>query len=416
LNEAVELALRQNPRLGVALEDVEFSKGKTQLAESKFYPRLDTLSRFVSVTPNLGPGAPGPTGGLFPNGPGPYSAWQSELQLSWTLYDFGRRDSLWQQSRLLTQMAELRVHRLHSTIASEVTLTYLLALEAQAVGKIAQESTRRAEAILEDAKGRVAGGVALKEDVLRAEVQLSEARETAVRAEEASLSALARLNHAMGRDAQLPIRLADEPAVVKFTGNLTDCLRQAAESRPEIELARDRIAHAELGRKAIEGEYLPRLSLRSSLGYVDGSDLRIGWQEGVGVHLDFPLYTGGSKNAEVRSADAAIRRAHAEAREIANEVSLEVTLALRAVVAAQKRIDLAHPAIEQSQETLRTIRNRYRNGTATPTDVVDAETTLTKSQLRYASARIGFLAALAKLAYAIGEGPAAFFQLAERRR
>src|SRR5262249_61769545 len=74
-------------------------------------------------------------------------------------------------------------------------------------------------------------------------------------------------------------------------------------------------------------------------------------------------------------------------------------------VAARAGVGLARPAVEQSAEALRIVRRRSRAGTATPTDVIDAETALTRSEQRYATARIDYLSALARLAYVMGDDP-----------
>jgi outer membrane protein TolC len=76
--------------------------------------------------------------------------------------------------------------------------------------------------------------------------------------------------------------------------------------------------------------------------------------------------------------------------------------------AARERIDLARPAVVQAAEDLRLVRVRYGNGNATPTDVVDAEAALTRSQQRLYSATYSYLAALARLAYAVGQHQDAF--------
>ena len=60
------------------------------------------------------------------------------------------------------------------------------------------------------------------------------------------------------------------------------------------------------------------------------------------------------------------------------------------------------PAVVQAAENLRLVRARYRNGNATPTDIVDGEAALTRSQQRFFSASYTYLAALARLDYALG--------------
>ena len=128
-----------------------------------------------------------------------------------------------------------------------------------------------------------------------------------------------------------------------------------------------------------------------------------GWQEGAGLHLEAPLYAGGRHRGELWSAEADIEAALADAQNILDAISLQVNLAYRAVVSAQERVGLARPAVEQSAEALRIVRQRYRAGTATPTDVIDAETAATRTEQRYVSARIEYLSALARLAYAMGQ-------------
>jgi outer membrane protein TolC len=114
------------------------------------------------------------------------------------------------------------------------------------------------------------------------------------------------------------------------------------------------------------------------------------------------LYAGGRHRGELRAAEAEIQEALADVQSILDGVTLEVTLAYRSAVTGQKRLDYLRPAITAARENLRLVRNRYRNGTATPTDIVDAETALTEAQQRLSSATYEYLGALVRLDYALG--------------
>jgi outer membrane protein TolC len=303
------------------------------------------------------------------------------------------------------KIAQLQAERVRETVAYDVVAAYMQAREANAIRTIAVESIRRAEAVLQDVRARREGGVALRDDVLRGEVQLSESRDSLVRAEDAEVTALAQLNNAMGRDASLPLKLAEERYPGPFHATLADCLRRASTQRPEVGVARDRVAAAQFGRQAAKGEFLPRISFLGSLGRVDGEGIINGWQEGAAIALNVPLYHGGANQGNLRAAEADISQGLAEAQSVLNDISLEVTVAHRGVLSAQARVELARPVVEQSTDALRIVRERYRNGTATPTDVIDAETTLTRSEQRYVSARIEYQSALARLAYVLGDEP-----------
>ncbi len=138
------------------------------------------------------------------------------------------------------------------------------------------------------------------------------------------------------------------------------------------------------------------------LAALDGTNVLTGWQEGAGLHLDVPLFTGGLLKGNLRAAEGEVAAAVADAQTILDRISLEVSQAVYSEDAAEKRLELARPAVAQAQENLREVRIRYRNGNAFPTDIVDAETALTRAQERYNSALYTFLFALARLDYAMG--------------
>jgi outer membrane protein TolC len=397
--------LQNNPRLRAALAAIERARGQEEVAFAPFLPQIDLLNRYVATGKATVPGAPGPTGIVNPSVIGPYQVYQSELQLQWTLYDFGRTAGRYGQARMREQIARFQAVRAQETVAYDVATAYLQALEAAALRRIAEETVRRAEAVLEDTRARREAGVALRDDVLRGEVQLSEAQESLVRAEDAEVTALARLNNAMGRDASLPLRPGEVPYPGRFDASLVECLQRAAEQRPEVGVARDRVSVAQFGRVAARGEFLPRLTTKGSLGRIEGQNVVGGWQEGVGIQLDVPLYHGGANRGNLASAEADIMQALVDAQSVLNDISLEVTVAHREMVSARARVELARPAVGQSAEALRIVRERYRAGTATPTDVIDAETASTRAEQRYATARIEYLSALARLAYVIGADP-----------
>jgi outer membrane protein TolC len=406
LPEAIRFALRNNPRLLAALAAIERARGQEAVAFAPFLPQFDLLNRYVATGKSTVPGAPGPTGVVNPSVIGTYQVYQTELQLQWTLYDFGRTAGRHGQASLREKIARLQALRAQETVAYDVAAAFLQALEAAAFRRIAVQSVRRAEAVLEDVRARQALGVALRDDVLRGEVQLSESRDALVRAEDAEITALARLNNALGRDASLPLRPGDGPYPGRFAASLAECLKRAATQRPEVGVARDRVAVAQFGRLAARGEFLPSLTMKGSLGRIEGENVVGGWQEGAAIQFNVPLYRGGANRGNLAAANADLTQALAEAQGILNDISLEVTVAHRGVVSAQARVELARPAVEQSTEALRIVRRRYRSGTATPTDVIDAETARTRAEQRYASARLEYLSALARLAYVLGDDPA----------
>ncbi len=402
LPQAVAFGLQNNPRLAAALAAIERARGEEQAAFAPFLPEMDLLTHSGVTSPKLGPASAGATGIIIPTNFDTHAYAQAELQLQWTLWDFGRTAGRYRQAVSRTRMAQLQSNRAVETVGYEIASAYLAALRAQAIRQIQEEAIRAAEASLRDTRSRRAAGVAERDDVLRAEVQKAAAEEDLDLAREAEQSALARLNNAMGRNAGLPLTILGWKSQPPLDLSLVKCLEMAADRRPEIGIAQQAVAAATSGRQAQAAEFLPRVYARASVGAVGGSNIAAGSQEGAGLHIDLPLYAGGRHQGQLRAADAEVRQAVADARSILDSVSLQVTLAYIAVSTARRRIEHDLPAILEARENLRLVGNRYRNGTATPTDIVDAQTALTRAQQRFASASYEYLAALVSLDYALG--------------
>jgi outer membrane protein len=403
LGDAIAFALRNNPRLRSARAAIERARGQEQVAFAPFLPQFDIHGQYGAVSHNLAPGIPAQEGFLLATTPGTRSYAQTELALEWILYDFGRTGGRYRRAFAQERIAELQRVRVDQTVAFDVTAAYLDVLLARASRRVQQEAIRRAEAILGDVRFRLEGGVVEREDVLRAEVQLSESHEALVLAREGEFDAVARLNNAMGRNAGLPLEVIDLEVQPPLPGALAHLLEQAAAQRPEVGLARQAVAAAQEGRQAARAEFLPRIFVRADVGGTAGTNVGTGLQEGAGLHLDMPLYTGGLHRGDMRAADADVEAAVADAQAILDNISLQVNLAYRGVVAARERIGLSRTAVVQATENLRLLEVRYRNGNATPTDIVDSEAALTRSQQRYFSAIYTHLAGLARLDYALGQ-------------
>ncbi len=367
LGDAIAFALRNNPRLRSARAAIQQARGQEQVAFAPFLPQIDLFGQYGAVSHNLAPGMTATEGFLLATTPGTRSYAHTELGLEWILYDFGRTGGRYRRAIARERIAELQRVRADQTVAFDVE----------------------------------------REDVLRADVQLSESREALVLAREGEFDAAARLNNAMGRNAGLPLEVIDLDLQPPLPGALAHLLEQAAAQRPEVGLARQAVAAAQEGWQAAHAEFLPKIFVRADVGYTDGTHVGTGFQEGGGLHLDAPLYTGGLHRGEMRSADADVEAAVADAQAILDLISLQVNLAYRGVVASRERINLARTAVVQAGENLRLLEVRYRNGDATPTDIVDSEAALTRSQQRYFSATYTYLAFLARVDYALGQQPGA---------
>jgi outer membrane protein TolC len=92
-------------------------------------------------------------------------------------------------------------------------------------------------------------------------------------------------------------------------------------------------------------------------------------------------------------------------RELRDAITLEVTREYLGVVKSGKQIQVAAQMIRQSEENERIVRDKYGNGLALTTDLLDAELSLLKAKLSCSRARIDYMVGLASLRRATGRLP-----------
>ena len=107
------------------------------------------------------------------------------------------------------------------------------------------------------------------------------------------------------------------------------------------------------------------------------ADLAVG-----AIKLEWGLFEGGKRVAELRISDSKIRAAVAQAETIADTIAFQVTESYRHLMTARRGIDLSRPAVAQAEENNRLVRARAKLGDATTAEITDAESTLTRASKR----------------------------------
>ena len=411
LAEAIDTAFRQQPRLRVYLEGVEQARRGEDIA---FAPFLPTAMAGVSaggfdlnVNGSLTGFAFLPGLGALPFGLNNHTGYElAEMKLQWLICDFGRRSGRYRQAGLAVEVAQLQSDRAHQTVANEVAVAYYQALRTRALRKIAFDAVRRAEDDLKVAKQLGKGGVLEKEKVLRVEVLLAESQRLLDASEGAEVVALASLNLAIGLNVNAATGVQERSDIPPFAQSLAECLQSAVELRREFQVARRSIDVADEGRRVAKASFAPRILAEGSLfdfqqaAPQGRADLALGF-----IKLEWGLFEGGRRVAEVRASDSKIRAAMAEAESIADTIAFQVTEAYRNLVTAQRAIAFSRPAVTQAEENRRLVRARAKLGDATSADITDAEATLTRAQQTYLNSIHDYLIASVRLEYAMGTTP-----------
>lgn len=385
LPEAIDLALQQNPAILRARKDVEAATGVQIQTRAVVYPKLRATGNYEAVEPDS---VDRPNLSQFTFGTD--QSWAAGIRVVQSLYEGGRLASAWRSGRLIRERSLLQYQAVLADTILAVEQAYNDVLLAKQRIVVQEESVQLLTRELQDTERRFAAGTLPRFNVLRAEVELANAKPALIRARNALVIARNTLVNQLG----LPIQASPEADnAVELTGqleaqrldiSLPDAIRTAWERRPEImALARTEALRQEDVVRARSG-YKPQLQAfagyqaRSSMFDPDLSSELHGWVTGVQASWD--LYDGGNTRGRVREAEALRERAGIETDDARRRIELEVRTEHARFIEAGEVLVSQDKVEEQSQEALRLATARYEAGTGTQLDVLSAQTALTDAR------------------------------------
>src|SRR5262245_51373403 len=153
LEQAIDLGYRLNPNLQVLWEQVEQARGGKQVAFAAFLPQSTAFFRDLQGTPAHErfalPTIPTVLGNFsLPDISDNFQ--MTEINVQWTIWDFGRAPGRYGQATAALDIARLQYHRGRQTVAFNVAAAYFAVLQAHAAYMVAEEAVRRAESFLRD--------------------------------------------------------------------------------------------------------------------------------------------------------------------------------------------------------------------------------------------------------------------------
>lgn len=408
LADALNLALEQNAEVRKARQDLEAALGVAVQTRAVVIPKLQATANYTARE----------AGGVeqFPL-PGvpiqiPNESWAAGVRLVQSVYEGGRLRSAWRAARLTEQQAQAAYETTVAETVLAVRTAYADALLAAEMVRVHQASVRLLEEELRQTRQRFEAGTVPRFNVLRAEVELANARPRLSRAQNSLRIAKQELAHLLGFEVppefteDLPLELADTLQPPPGMPELSLALRQALENRSELALLR----HAE----ALQAEAVQqaRAAFRPAVELFAGYDARSpafqdeldrvidGWV--VGAQMRWNLWDGGHTRGKLREARARQARAVVEIEDARRRIELEVRTAYSRLVEAREVLESTVKVQEQAEEALRLAQARAQAGTGTQLDVLSAQTALTEARSIHAQALRDFVVAQARFERAVG--------------
>jgi outer membrane protein len=379
LADCVRIALDKNPSNRIASEGVISAKESVGEAGAPYYPELGLQTFYKRWQSHAYlPSLPSNT---IPTIVGPTDDWMAGLNARYTLFDSGRRQAEYQSALARQGVAEEEKARIRQDLILSVHQGFYGLTAAMETLDVAGKNLSRAEDHLRLAKERKAAGAVSRADVLRVQVEVSNARLDLVRAEGLVRISKGSLNTIMGLPAEKVLEVDPKTEEIGSPDSidLLKSLDQAVHNRPEIKASMKRIEAQQGGVEAARSDFGPKVRAEGSFGWRDSTFLPKDEEWLAGIILEWPLFTGYSRKHRLAKAKSEVFKEEAEARQLLLKVKQEVLSAHSRLKETYEAVQTHKVLIQDAQESLRMAKERYEVGAGTITDLLDAQTALSRA-------------------------------------
>jgi outer membrane protein TolC len=406
LTEAVGIALRSNAALAAAEGRESGARAAQDRTAAERWPqvRLDSRLGHVSEVPVFS------VPGFGTMALAEEDTWVTTAALQQLVYSGGRVSAQVQQAGEAADAARAARLRARQLVVFGAERAFRILLATQGETAVAAQNLAAVEDHLRVAGERFAARAAARFDVLRAEVQVEEARQEVIRAAGNIQVARALLLRALGLAAGDYRALPPEPAAPARTG-VEALIAAAVRQRPDLLALERQLGAAEAGVTAARAERYPTLALAADYQAVTPESPTVFSRWSVGALVSLPILDGGRIGARRREAEAAVVQARAALELGRRQVEEEVRQAVARVAEAAAQVRVAARQVEQAEELSRLADVRFTGGVGTATEVADAKGSLARARYGLVRAEAEHGIAEAQQALAVGsvsaEDPAA---------
>ena len=408
LKEALGLAWKANPTMQISRLQSLIAGEEVVRARSGFLP---TVKSEVSQTINDNeiqtkipagslPRVPAARGTLsFPTNNRNY--WSSKTVIDQTIFDFWGTPSRYQAAVLGKSASLLDTAKTRDDLFLNVSKGYFSTLRAQKLEVVATQDVADLKAHLKIARDQYEFGVVTYNDVLQAEVSLADAEQRLIVAKTDTIDIRSALNKVLALPVSAPTVLKDEKLETR-PWVLEQATDEALKQRSDLKASANRIQQQEKVVTQTKSQFFPRIYAQAGLNYQQ-NEFMLHDTQWFGIFgMQWTLFSGLDTKAQVAQARLKVNQLQEQHKDLDEQVRLDVQNAYLKVKETADRIRATQKAVTQAEENLRLNEERYKEAVGTATDVIDAETLLTRTRVNYWTALYDHQMAKAELLWSMG--------------
>jgi len=336
------------------------------------------------------------------NNPSYQRNYQSRLGLSLPLFAGGSLQAAQNQAEENAQAAALEFEFQKQQKVYQVIVAYMQSLQYGQELENNKVSVKAAEKNWLDTQALRDKGMALSSDVMDAHVYVLRRQVTVDESENAYKASLERLSLLMGIEKTFnnPILSQAKINLGKYT--IDETLQQASQKRMDFKALQARLSGLGSQRAIAYGSNLPHVDLVATQEWNSANASLKNGNAMIGVTVSMNLFHGGSDYAKQRQAESSYIATQWQLAEQRQLIHNQVKQAWRSLTVAKNKLTREKQVLQQTQESLRIVSLRYKQGLETTSHVLDAQVAVDHSQVALLRAQSDVMIAKAALLLAAG--------------
>jgi len=417
LEEAIDLALKQNHSIHLRSLSVDEMRSKKDEARSNYLPQIKTSGSVLHVTELAGIQIPAGAFGSFPSA-GPIPAQSLFIdQGSATGYTggVGLEQPLTQLFRIHQAniaakqdvlVAQTELDQTEDAVALQVRQVYYNILINQQKLQAAQEQLAAAKVKDEESRSDFQRGNALEVAVLQSNAGILQAQQQSLTLKLQGENLRRQLADILGLPVRTPLDLDSTTTAQSIAiPARNEAVEQALKQNQELRAARQTLEKAKAGLAAAKDAYIPNVTALSRYSYQSGVPLLVHNFGTFGFTLSYDLFDGGSREAQMREARTKVRSAEVAIDKLQSGIEVQVQAAYDRIDELRQMVDVAEQAVKVRAEATRLSDRQLEQNATLNSARSQAHADLSNATASLLEANLGLSLAEADLKRTIGQMP-----------
>ncbi|MFZ5806662.1 MAG: TolC family protein [Verrucomicrobiota bacterium] len=403
LVDCINIALRKNPDVQVALKKIEEAEGLRIEARAGFLPSLTSSATYLHREADY----------ATQDGSDPLRRqedWNINVRVTQNVYSGGGNTGRFAISKLKKEQRLLEYRAAIDEMVMHVRLAFYEVLLNDASIRVRQQAVEMLKQEMENQTAKFQAGTVPRLNVMRAEVNLANEMPALIEAENNYKNALLRLSELMAvpystEADEVPFTIQGNLDYQKAEFSLNDCLSKAEATRPELKVKELGIQIEEKQMTVDRSEIIPRLDLFAGYDYLNetSSSAKNDTVGGyvAGISGTWHAFDGLATSGRLKATRARLASAYLMRDATRTSIQTDVRTAFLKLQQAESTLVSQAENSTLARESFLLSKASFDAGLSSQLDIMQSRVDLTRAQTNELKARFDHKVAMAQLQHAI---------------